>query len=33
VDVGSAFVAEAEAPVLMQPGECAFDDPAFATEP
>lgn len=32
VDVRSAFVAGAEAPVLMQPGECSFDDPALAAE-
>jgi hypothetical protein len=32
VDVGSAFVAGAEASVLVQPGECSFDDPALAAE-
>jgi hypothetical protein len=29
VDVRAAFVAGAQAPVLVQPGECALDDPAF----
>ena len=32
MDVGAAFVADAEAPVLVQPGEGAFDDPAFPAE-
>jgi hypothetical protein len=32
VDVGAAFVAESEAPVLAEPGEGALDDPAFAAE-
>jgi hypothetical protein len=33
VDVGSAFVAEAEPAVLMKPGEGALDDPALAADP
>jgi hypothetical protein len=33
VDVGAAFVADAEAAVLVQPCEGAFDDPALAAEP
>jgi hypothetical protein len=32
VDVGAAFVADAQAPVLMQPGQGALDDPALAAE-
>jgi hypothetical protein len=32
VDVGAAFVADAETPVVVQPGEGAFDDPALAAE-
>ena len=32
VDVGAAFVAESYAPVLVEPGEGALDDPAFAAE-
>jgi hypothetical protein len=32
MDVGAAFVADAEASVLVQPGEGALDDPALATE-
>jgi hypothetical protein len=32
VDVGAAFVADAQAAVLVQPGGGAFDDPALATE-
>ena len=32
VDVGSAFVAEAESAVLVEPGEGAFDDPALAAD-
>jgi hypothetical protein len=32
VDVGAAFVADAEASVLVQPGEGALDDPALAAE-
>jgi hypothetical protein len=30
--IGSAFVSDAEASVLVQPGEGAFDDRPFATE-
>lgn len=33
VDVCSAFVAEAQAAVLVEPGEGAFDDPALAADP
>jgi hypothetical protein len=33
VDVGAALVADAEAAVLVQPCEGAFDDPALAAEP
>jgi hypothetical protein len=33
VDVGAAFVAESESAVLVEPGECALDDPALAAEP
>jgi len=33
VDVVSAFVADAEAPVLVQPGDGALDDPALLAEP
>jgi len=33
VDVGAAFVAGAEASVLVQPGEGALDDPSFRAEP
>jgi hypothetical protein len=32
VDVGAAFVAEPESAVLVEPGECALDDPALAAE-
>jgi hypothetical protein len=32
VDVGSALVADAEASVLVEPGEGAFDDPALGAE-
>jgi hypothetical protein len=32
VDVGAAFVAESYAPVLVEPGEGALNDPAFAAE-
>jgi hypothetical protein len=32
VDVGAAFVAGAEAAVLMEPGEGALDDPTLSTE-
>lgn len=32
MDVGAAFVADAQATVLMQPGESALDDPAFPAE-
>ena len=32
VDVGAAFVADAEAAVLVEPGEGSFDDPALAPE-
>jgi hypothetical protein len=33
VDVGAAFVADAEPAVLVQPGEGALDDPALFAEP
>ena len=33
VDVGAAFVADAEAAVLMQPGDRSLDDPAASAEP
>jgi hypothetical protein len=33
VDVGGAFVADAEAAVLMQPRDRSLDDPASAAEP
>jgi len=33
VDVIAAFVADAQAAVLMQPGDGAFDDPALLAEP
>jgi hypothetical protein len=33
VDVGAAFVADAQSPVLVQPGDRALDDPALASEP
>ena len=33
VDVVAAFVADAEAPVLVQPGDRALDDPALLAEP
>lgn len=32
VDVGSSFVADAEAFEGVQPGEAAFDDPAFGAQ-
>lgn len=32
MDVGSSFVAEPEAAVLVEPGQGAFDDPAMAAE-
>jgi hypothetical protein len=32
VDVGSAFVADAEASILVQPGEGALDHPALAAD-
>jgi hypothetical protein len=33
VDVGSAFVAEPQSAVLVEPGERALDDPALAAQP
>ena len=33
VDVVAAFVADAQAAVLVQPGDRALDDPALAAEP
>jgi hypothetical protein len=33
VDVGAAFVADAQTAVLVQPGDGALDDPALLTEP
>jgi len=33
VDIGAPLVAEAEAAVLMKPGERALDDPSLASEP
>jgi hypothetical protein len=33
VDVGAAFVADAQSAVLMQPGDRALDDPALLAEP
>jgi hypothetical protein len=33
VDVGAAFVADAQAAVLVQPGDRALDDPALLAEP
>lgn len=33
MDVGAAFVADTEAAVLVQPGDCALDDPALFAEP
>lgn len=33
VDVGEAFVADAKAAVLVQPGDCSLDDPAMGAEP
>ena len=33
MDVVAAFVADAEAAVLVQPGDCALDDPALFAEP
>ena len=32
VDVGAAFIADAQAAVLVQPGDRALDDPALAAE-
>ena len=33
VDVGSFFVSHAQAPKVMEPGECALDDPATLSQP
>jgi hypothetical protein len=33
VDVGASLVADAEAPVLVEPADRAFDDPAVFAEP
>ena len=33
MDVGAAFVADAQTPVLVQPGDRALDDPALFAEP
>jgi hypothetical protein len=33
VDVGAAFVTDAQAAVLVQPGDRALDDPALLPEP
>ena len=33
MDVVAAFVADAQPAVLVQPGECALNDPALAAEP
>ena len=30
MDVGAAFVADAQAPLRGQPGDCSLDDPALA---
>jgi hypothetical protein len=32
VDVGAAFVTDAQSPVLVQPADRALDDPALAAE-
>ena len=32
MDIDPSFVADGEAPETIEPGECAFDDPAVATE-
>ena len=33
VDVGTSLVADAEATVLVQPGDRSFDDPSLLAEP
>ena len=33
MDVGASVVAALQAPVLVQPGDCALDDPALFAEP
>jgi hypothetical protein len=33
MDVGPSFVADAQAPVLVQPADCALDDPSMVSSP